>query len=109
VTCRKLAGRPYTASDPPPLVKARVQQSMPFEVTGIDFTGTLFVRGEPKCKVYNICLLTCADNHAVHLEIVTDLTVECFYKLSGASEVENLYPTSSFLTMGQPFSLLLMS
>ena len=77
MTCRKLVGRPYTAPDPPPLVKTRIQQSMPFEVTGVDFTGALFVRGEPERKVY-ICLFTCAVTRAVHLEIVTDLTVECF-------------------------------
>ena len=77
VTCRKLAGRPYTAPDPPPLVGARVEQSMPFEVTGVDFTGALYVRGERECKVY-ICLFTYAVTCAVHLEIVTDLTVECF-------------------------------
>ena len=50
---------------------------MPFEVTGIDFTGALFVRGEHEHKVY-ICLFTCAVTRAVHLEVVTDLTVECF-------------------------------
>ncbi|XP_065914598.1 uncharacterized protein [Dysidea avara] len=78
VTCRKLAGQPYTAPDPPPLVKARVQQSLPFEVTGIDFTGALYLRGNGgETKVY-ICLFTCAVSRAVHLEIVTDLTVECF-------------------------------
>ena len=77
VTCRKLAGRPYTAPDPPPLVKARVEQSMPIEVTGVDFTGALYVRGEGECKVY-ICLFTCAVTCTVHLEIVTDLPVECF-------------------------------
>jgi len=78
VTCRRLAGRPYTAPDPPPLVAARVKQSMPFEVTGIDFTGALYVRGNDReTKVY-ICLFTCAVSRAVHLEIVTDLTVECF-------------------------------
>ena len=78
VTCKKLAGRPYTAPDPPPLVKARVQQSMPFEVTGIDFTGALYVRdAKGENKVY-ICLFTCAVSRAIHLEIVTDLTVECF-------------------------------
>ena len=78
MTCRKLAGRPYTAPDPPPLVKARVQQSMPFEVTGIDFTGALYVRSNGgEIKVY-ICLFMCAVSCAVHLEIVTDLTVECF-------------------------------
>jgi len=52
----KLAGQPYTAPDPPPLVKAHVLQSMPFEVTGIDFTGALFVRGEQESKVYIFCL-----------------------------------------------------
>ena len=77
MTCRKLAGQPYTAPDPPPLVKARVQHSMPFEVTGIDFTGALYVRGEQEHKVY-ICLFTCAVTHAVNLEVMTDLTVECF-------------------------------
>ena len=82
MTCRKLAGRPYTAPDPPPLVKVRVEQSMPFEVTGVDFTGALHVRGEGECKVY-ICLFTCAVTRAVHLEIVTDLTVECFLQAFG--------------------------
>jgi len=82
VTCRKLAGQLYTAPDPPPLVKASKQQSMPFEVTGINFTGinftgALFVRGEQESKAY-ICLFTCAVTRAVHLEVVTDLTVECF-------------------------------
>ena len=72
VTCRKLTGWPYTAPDSSPLVKAYVQQSMPFEVTGV-----LFVRGEPECKVY-ICLFTCTVTRAVHLEMVTDLTVERF-------------------------------
>ena len=82
MTCRKLAGRPYTAPDPPPLVKARVQQSMPFEVTGIDFTGALYVRGnggEIKVYIYLfMCAVSCAVSCAVHLEIVTDLNVECF-------------------------------
>ena len=78
VTCRKLAGQQYTAPDPPPLMKARVQQSLPFEVTGIDFTGALYVRGTPgESKVY-ICLFMCAVSRAVHLEAIMDLTVECF-------------------------------
>ena len=65
VTCRKLGGRPYTTPDPPPLVKARVQQSMQFEVTGVDFTGALYVRSNAgETKVY-ICLFTCAVSRAV--------------------------------------------
>ena len=59
-------------------MKSRVSQLNPFAVTGVDFTGALYVRtteGEP--KVY-LCLFTCAVTRALHLEVVTDLTVEWF-------------------------------
>ena len=58
VVCQKVVGKPYEAPDPPPLIKDRIQQTEPFNVTGVDFTGALY--------------------RAVHLEIVTDLTVEEF-------------------------------
>ena len=46
------------------------------EFTGVDFTGALYVRnGGDENKV---CLFTCAVSRALHLEIVTDLTVETF-------------------------------
>jgi len=75
IICRKMAGQPYTASDPPPLVKAFIQQSLSFEITSIDFTGALYVRGnESETKIY-ICLFMCAVSHAIDLEIVTE---QCF-------------------------------
>ena len=78
VICRKTEGKPYQTPDPPPLVKCRVQETQPFEVTGVDFTGALYVRDTGKeSKVY-VCLFTCAVTRAVHLEIVTDLTTENF-------------------------------
>ena len=47
-------------------------------MTGVDFTRALYVRSsEGEQKVY-VCLFTCAVSRAIHLEIVTDLTVECF-------------------------------
>ena len=50
----------------------------PFQVTGVDFTGALYVRRpEGEMKVY-VCLFTCAVTRAVHLEVVTDLSVETF-------------------------------
>ena len=50
----------------------------PFQVTSIDFTGTLYIQAPGgECKAY-ICLFTCAVSRAVHLEIVTDLTVDNF-------------------------------
>ncbi|XP_053372954.1 uncharacterized protein LOC123560639 [Mercenaria mercenaria] len=44
VTCRKVTGKQYTAPDPPPLPKNRVEDTPPFTVTGVDFTGALYVR-----------------------------------------------------------------
>ena len=78
VTCRRVSGAAYNAPDPPPLPKSRVQQTHPFDVTGVDFTGALYVRNAGiETKVY-ICLFTCAATRAVHLEVVEDLTVEAF-------------------------------
>jgi hypothetical protein len=44
VTCRKICGSLYNPPDPPPLPKARLQQTRPFEITGVDFTGALYVK-----------------------------------------------------------------
>ena len=55
VVCRKAAGKGYTIPDPPPLVTSRVNHTDPFTVTGVDFTGALYVRAsEVECKVYLI-------------------------------------------------------
>ena len=78
VICRRNAGKPYSTPDPPLLVKCRVNAAHPFEVTGVDFTGALYVRSsDGEQKVY-VCLFTCAVSRAIHLEIVVNLTVECF-------------------------------
>ena len=78
VICRKHSGKSYTAPDPAPLPKVRMQDTRPFSVTGVDFTGALYVyhRGK-ESKVY-ICLFTCATSRAIHLEVVTDLSAETF-------------------------------
>ena len=77
-TCKRHSGRPYSIPDPPPLPKMRMHDVVPFTVTGIDFTGALYVQmNGVESKVY-ICLFTCATTRAVHLEIVTDLTAETF-------------------------------
>ena len=64
--------------DPPPLVKSRVTHTSPFTVTGVDYTGALYVRAPGgECKVY-LCLFTCTISRAIHLEVVPDLTADSF-------------------------------
>ena len=55
VICRKTEGKPYQTPDPPPLVKCRVQETQPFEVTGVDFTGALYVRDIGKESKLCVC------------------------------------------------------
>ena len=77
VRCRRVAGKPYSQPDPPPLPSVRVKDARPFEITGVDFTGALHVKKMGDNKVY-ICLFTCGVTRAVHLEVVENLSVETF-------------------------------
>ena len=71
-TFAKTMDKPYQIPDPPPLPKVRVGNSRPFTVTGVDFTGTLYVKeSNVKHKAY-ICLFTCASTRAIYLEIVME-------------------------------------
>ena len=64
VICKRVAGKPYAAPDPPPLVKDQVNATHPFEVTGVDSTGAMYIcSGTGEHKVY-ICLFTCAVSRA---------------------------------------------
>ena len=80
MTCRKLEGAAFQAPDPAPLPKLRVQETAPFAVTRVDFTGTLYVCSEGNETKYYICLFMCAVTRAVHLhvKVVSDLTEESF-------------------------------
>ena len=77
VTCRQVVERTYSKPGPPPLPSVRTRDARPFEITGVDFTGALHVKNTGDSKVY-VCLFTCGVTRAVHLEIVSDLSVERF-------------------------------
>ena len=77
-TCKRHIGKPYPAPDPAPLPAVRTCDVTPFTITGVDFTGALYVRqNHSEHKVY-ICLFTCANTRAIHLEVVTDLSMYTF-------------------------------
>ena len=80
--CRRYQGKPYSSPEAPPLPSFRVQEALPFSVSGIDYAGPLYVRSEAPSglqKVW-ICLFTCCVTRGVHLEIVPDMTAEAFIR-----------------------------
>lgn len=60
----------------------RIEQSYPFQNTGMDFAGPVWVkdrkgRGSKKSKAY-VCLFICLATKAIHLELVSSLSAEAF-------------------------------
>ena len=85
VTCRKVEGPPFRSVPTPPLPQSRVQQSLVFQFTGIDYAGPLYVRdqtNQTSFKMY-ICLFTCAVVRAIHEEQLIGLMKRCLKKTLG--------------------------
>ena len=68
------------SSRAPPLPKVCVIKSPhpPSLVTGVDFTGVLYIKDRAEERKMCICIFTCATTHAFHLKVVGYLTVETF-------------------------------
>ena len=80
--CKKLEEKPCHSNAPPPLPDYRVTQTRPFQTTGVDFAGPLFVKtsnGTATSKVW-LCLYTCSSTRAVHLDLVIDMTATTFIR-----------------------------
>lgn len=79
--CFKVNPKPY---QPPmgDLPFARVNQIKPFQKVGVDYAGPFFItlgrsRGIKSQKAY-LCLFICFATKAIHLELASDLTSDCF-------------------------------
>ncbi|XP_025192771.1 uncharacterized protein LOC112592843 [Melanaphis sacchari] len=60
----------------------RVQQVKPFSITGVDYAGPVSLK-EPRNRnsvprLAYICLFVCTTTKAIHLELSSDLSTECF-------------------------------
>lgn len=76
VLCKKLKGKP--GSEPfAPLPRERIVAANPFQTTGTDFAGPLYVKDNDgsKKKMY-IMIFTCAATRALHLELLRDMSTE---------------------------------
>jgi hypothetical protein len=77
LTCKiakNLFGREWES----PLPADRLTAAKPFQVTGIDFAGPLYVQGKPFPRNCYIVLFTCATVRAVHLELCSNMTADGF-------------------------------
>ena len=85
--CKKIEGSPIVMPEMPPLPRERVARSLPFEFTGLDYFGPLYIKQfvqvsdevtETVSKKAWVCLFTCLAVRAIHLELVEDMSTEEF-------------------------------
>ncbi|GFX42835.1 putative RNA-directed DNA polymerase from transposon X-element [Trichonephila clavipes] len=74
VPCRRYSSN-SPMSEPVSLPADRVKDANASDITGIDLAGPLFTRDGGKVW---IVLYTCAIYRAIHLELVSSLSIECF-------------------------------
>lgn len=79
--CFKVNPKPFQPSMGD-LPAVRVNQIKPFQNVGVDYAGPVFItlgksRGIKSQKAY-ICLFICVATKAIHLELASDLTTDCF-------------------------------
>ena len=78
MVCRKINSFPFRYPKPTDLPKDRVNYVKPFEHTGFDFTGHVYIKiGNEVVKMY-ILLFTCLNVRCVHLELLPSMSTEHF-------------------------------
>ena len=80
ITCRRHQGKTMKPPETPDLPNYRTNYiAHAFQSTGLDFAGPLYVSDKKDSKTY-ILLLTCASSRAIHLELVSEMTVGGFLR-----------------------------
>ena len=78
LTCKRFAANRYSIPRTPALPDIRVNESRPFQFTGVDLTGFIRVKAHSGVIKIYIVLFTCCVSRAVHLEIVDSVSAESF-------------------------------
>ena len=78
ITCKKINSNAYKYPKATNYLKDRVNYSNPYQSTGIDCTGHMYVRqGEILVKMY-LVIFTCLSIRAIHIELIPSLTCKDF-------------------------------
>ena len=79
VPCQKVPGCAYQQPESPPLLSDRLQEPVPFTITGVNFEGMLYAENIDNTTAKRcISLCTCASSRAIHLEIIMNLGEKSF-------------------------------
>ena len=76
--CRRHEGGPYKLLFFSPLPSSRATEATPFTRIGLDYLGPLYIKTNDNTKKVWVCLFTCLVTHALHLELVQDMTAAEF-------------------------------
>jgi hypothetical protein len=85
----KIARNPFGQERESPMPADRVTASKPFQLTGIDFAGPLYIKGKPLLKQCYVALFTCATISAVHLELCISMATDTFQRFIGRRGIPN--------------------
>ncbi|VDM94746.1 unnamed protein product, partial [Onchocerca ochengi] len=76
--CKRWTTKPFKLPDMPNLPENRVTRSKTFAHVGLDYLGPLSVKIDSGLTKRWVALFTCFTTRALHLELVENLSAECF-------------------------------
>ena len=78
LVCKLFSAMPLPAPETAPLPNIRSVRTRPFQHTGADFAGPIYVKCGPDTKKSYVALFTCATTRAVYLSLASDLSGPTF-------------------------------
>ena len=78
IICKKLNAHAFKYPKPTNLVANRVKFNKPFQYTGVDFTGHVYVKHNGSLIKMFILVFTCLNVRAIHLELLPSMSCHAF-------------------------------
>ena len=78
ITCKKINAHAFKYPKPTNLIADRVKFNKPFQYTGVDFTGHVYVKHNGSLIKMFILVFTCLNIRAIHLELLPSMTCQSF-------------------------------
>ena len=78
ITCKKINSPAFRYPKPTDFIRDRVSFNNPYQFTGIDFTGHVFIKHNGSLIKMYILLFTCLNIRSVHLELVPSMSCKDF-------------------------------